>query len=508
MSRPFRPRPLDIHKKLPIVKSVKDLDNDEVSVVSRTILHGHTLGNSDIEPAQPTATTRRNGEIPTPQFVVVESYEKDYSRTFVQPSSYVRGRGSRTEVGEFVEYDLDDEDEDWLQQFNNEKKLLPPESFEWMLYKLELLDHKARERAGGMLTTLGAPVPVLLQQEAALEALRCQDFKPTVLSAVYDYWRTKREQWQKPILRCLQPPPPANDTNPFNVFRPREKIHRPHTRRMQRRENDVQSFEKLRQVRRNLDQARTLLRMLQKREEKKREWLDCEANLQRMQITFKHDSMLDDEVVLGASSAMLTPASRKTVPFKRDDGHGTLNRLNSSVNTPDLVNGHMHLHPTRELTPPSSDGVVLLDHGDHPMRKGKRRRIHQSRVRPSKRIAGLDSLEPVLLFTKPLDTERLTAAGIVPPLDPVRANGLTQVSSPYCFQGRIGRGGRIIFDRWNPLTRTPVGSNIPVFPRSTTTRFHPPPPRLNLEKVNLVVSDPATADGNLTLNENQTMRTS
>ncbi|XP_058083108.1 uncharacterized protein LOC131231045 [Magnolia sinica] len=48
--------------------------------------------------------------------------------------------------------------------------------------------------------------------------------------------------------KATQPPPPVIDTNPYNVFRPREKAHRPHTRRMQRLENNVQSFEKLRQV--------------------------------------------------------------------------------------------------------------------------------------------------------------------------------------------------------------------------------------------------------------------
>nr|GFD18684.1 enhancer of polycomb homolog 2-like [Tanacetum cinerariifolium] len=67
------------------------------------------------------------------------------------------------------------------------------------------------------------------------------------------------------------PPPPATDTNPYNVFRPREKAHRLHTRRMQRRENNVQSFEKLRQVRRNLEQAKNLLEAVIRREEKKRD---------------------------------------------------------------------------------------------------------------------------------------------------------------------------------------------------------------------------------------------
>lgn len=34
---------------------------------------------------------------------------------------------ARAEIGEFVEYDLDNEDEDWLEDFNNERKNLNPE---------------------------------------------------------------------------------------------------------------------------------------------------------------------------------------------------------------------------------------------------------------------------------------------------------------------------------------------------------------------------------------------
>ncbi|MQL73236.1 hypothetical protein Taro_005588 [Colocasia esculenta] len=61
----------------------------------------------------------------------------------------------------------------------------------------------------------------------------------------------------------------------------------------------------------------------------------------------------------------------------------------------------------------------------------------------------MDPHEPVLLFTKPLDRERLAAAGVMLPSD--RSVKTCSVTLPYQFRGRMGRGGRIIFDRWkNP----------------------------------------------------------
>lgn len=34
---------------------------------------------------------------------------------------------ARAELGEFVEYDLDNEDEDWLSELNKDQKILAPE---------------------------------------------------------------------------------------------------------------------------------------------------------------------------------------------------------------------------------------------------------------------------------------------------------------------------------------------------------------------------------------------
>ncbi len=43
--------------------------------------------------------------------------------------------------------------------------------------------------------------------------------REAMLHAVYDYWAGKRKRTGKPMMRRLQAPTPANDTNPYNVFR-------------------------------------------------------------------------------------------------------------------------------------------------------------------------------------------------------------------------------------------------------------------------------------------------
>ncbi|KAL7235559.1 hypothetical protein ACSBR1_018950 [Camellia fascicularis] len=454
----FRPRPLDIHKKLPIVKSVKDFEDDETPTSTRSsqILRPPQEADNEVQqiPSKKVAS-----EIPTPQYVFVDTYERDYSCTFTQPTSYLRARGARAELGDFVEYDLDNEDEDWLQEFNKEKKLLTTEKFEMILFKLEVLDHKARERAGVITATLGSPIPVLLQFDAAAEALLPLSVKYGVLQSIYNYWKEKREQWQKPILRRLQPPPPVNDTNPYNVFRPREKAHRLHTRRMQRRENNVQSFEKLRQVRRNLDQAKTLVEALIKREEKKREVIESEVSLQRLQIKYKHETeLLEDSLALPGLPSFPGKFGSSEEEFMDSD---------------DVAN----IRPPYTL-PGAVQNMPFMDSKLVMVSAGSMKREFRRKNAPNGWLHKLDPLEPVLLFTKPVDTEKLAAAGIVPPSDSSTTTTTTTTmmnnasARSYNFHGRIGRGGRIVFDRWNPLMHTPIDCGnsfyIPPKPRHST----------------------------------------
>ncbi|KAL4205524.1 hypothetical protein AMTRI_Chr01g115030 [Amborella trichopoda] len=440
----FRPRPLDIHKKLPIIKSLKDFEDDDTSTTRNfsQITTRHSLEVAAITDgeAQQTHSKKVASEIPIPQFVVVDTYERDYLSTFTQPASYLRGRGARSELGDFVEYDLDNEDEDWLEEFNNERKILSPERFENLLFKLEVLDHKTRERAGIITPNLGSPVPVLVQLDVAAEALQSQNIRHVIFQSVYNYWKAKRERWQRPILRHLQPPPPVNDTNPYNVFRPREKAHRLHTRRMQRRENNVQSFEKLRQIRRNLDQAKTVLEALIKREEKKREVMKCEVNFQRTQMKYKHETRLFEN---GLALSGFPSFSQRSA--SNDDYF---------IDSKDLTNGYTHNRFGLGTKPPITDSML--------MKREPRRRPPPQGFFKKEKCGMQDPLEPLLLFTKPVDPERLAAAGIRKPPDPPINKALA--ARPYRLRARIGRGGRIIFDRLNPSACTTFSDENSVLP--------------------------------------------
>ncbi|KAI3698967.1 hypothetical protein L2E82_42909 [Cichorium intybus] len=440
----FRPRPLDIHKKLPIVKSIKDFEDDDTPTSTRTqMLRLVAEADNDTQVHQ-VPSKKTVSEIPTPEYVIVDTYERDYSPTFNQPASYLRARGARAEIGDFVEYDLDNEDEDWLQDFNKERLILPAEKFETILFKLEVLDHKARERAGVITPTLGSPIPVVLTFDAAVEALQALSIQYGVFQSIYSYWKEKRERWLKPILRRLQPPPPVNDTNPYNVFRPREKAHRLHTRRMQRRENNVQSFEKLRQVRRNLDQAKNLLEALIKREEKKRDVMESEVSLQRIQMKYKNETeLLEDSLALPEMPS-----------FPQSKFVSSEDEFLETDDFPQNNHNRVRFQPHASM-----DTRVIMPSGGVMKREIRRRPVTYSWLHK------LDPVEPVLLFTKPLVPEKLAAAGIVPPIVPPSGGGHT-------FRGRIGRGGRIVFDRWNPLMHTPIDCGdslyMPPKPRSST----------------------------------------
>jgi enhancer of polycomb-like protein len=78
------------------------------------------------------------------------------------------------------------------------------------------------------------------------------------------------------------------------VFRQREKTNRPQTRR--RRENDQGSFEKMRQIRKNMEMVYAIVELECRREEKKMHAVQCDIDLQMLQIKLRHEPRTLHEV--------------------------------------------------------------------------------------------------------------------------------------------------------------------------------------------------------------------
>ncbi|PWZ14452.1 hypothetical protein Zm00014a_004567 [Zea mays] len=209
-------------------------------------------------------------------------------------------------------------------------------------------------------------------------------------------------------------------------------------------------------VRRNLEQAKALMDALIKREETKREAMECQVNLQRVQMKYKHEAQLvEDGTTLSGFQQTSSRFESSDDDVDSDDTATEQTYIRPAVFHPRFSANKLSVIPPlrikreRELKRrPQQNGCVFK-------RIGKDSSCFSSLVKFIYQLLQIqDPEEPVFLFTRPLDPEKLAAAGIKPPPDPPIENGAT--SPPFRCRGRIGRGGRIIFDRWNPLLRTPI----------------------------------------------------
>lgn len=250
-----------------------------------------------------------------------------------------------------VEYDLDNDDEDWLEAYNrkatgsvvmgvpmgggmgglarfgahasshpvgsshlsgSQSALLSDIKFERMLWKLDLACHDATERAlnanlHGLTEKTSqalAQITGHLSKEEALAILRkAVGGREQTIVDVFHYWLSKRKRGQKPLLRRLQAPTPMSDNDPFHVFRPREKANRPQQRR--RRENSHECLDKMRSMREDLLHALQVSELLVLREKKKRDIVKVDIGFQKFKLQSLHPVLRPrgkEEVEIEASS--------------------------------------------------------------------------------------------------------------------------------------------------------------------------------------------------------------
>jgi hypothetical protein len=267
--RQFRARQLDVNRPMDVIRDESLLDSVEVA---RDVAHGHQTLDADNEKPKMVHVggSKKAKEIPTPITLDVSSYKVDYLPSFLPRNTYIRGKGGSYEDMSFVEYDLDQSDLNWLQENLNAdgQVRLSPERFE-------------RRSAAACSST-----EYLTKADALSMLEETCGGRDTIRNAVYEYWKKKRAEKGKPLLRRLEAPVNYNNPNPMLTFRSRgEARARPQTRR--RRENNPDSLDKLTMIGDNIKQALDLFELLVRRERKKRDLTYC--SIERQQLTLGQD---------------------------------------------------------------------------------------------------------------------------------------------------------------------------------------------------------------------------
>ncbi|TMW56180.1 hypothetical protein Poli38472_008828 [Pythium oligandrum] len=276
----LRPRQIDVHARMRIIRSQEDLVMDEdASGTQPSTTFEELVAHLD-DPQQPvTQKLRRKKNIPIPVTLNVESYVDEVKDDFSVPTSYVRFQNvpSASEDNK-VELDIELAEMKWLKYHPKYGDNGDPRYQITLVTLAKMLD--CLEKASAMI------VPNVISLAEAEEVFAKQlGMVKTPLNRVtvdvYNYWAQKRQALKRPLLRKFWPQTPLNDTNPHLVFRPREKER---YKLRKHRKNDMEGYRKLQQLRGDFEQVRHLLDLVKRRERAKRLQIDFLDEIRRQAV--------------------------------------------------------------------------------------------------------------------------------------------------------------------------------------------------------------------------------
>ncbi|KAG7385899.1 Enhancer of polycomb 2 [Phytophthora pseudosyringae] len=285
----LRPRQIDIHARMRIIREEEDLDADDDGSAGSSQPHAtfrQLVVNLAARQQAGSQSKRKKKDIPIPVILAVPTYDISVPADFDVPTSYVRfqalprdedaaGSEGLGPEPQDVEVDLDLDDMRWLRRHpkygvdGDPRYQLSQERFGQMLDALE----KASALLNPNVMTLAEAEDVFAKRlgmhKTPLNRVTCD---------VYAYWAAKRQKLRRPLLRRFWPQTPLNDTNPHAVFRPREKER---YKLRKHRKNDLEGFRKLQQLRVDFERVRRLMDLVRRRERAKRLQLDFLDEIRR-----------------------------------------------------------------------------------------------------------------------------------------------------------------------------------------------------------------------------------
>jgi len=196
-------------------------------------------------------------EIPIPNVRPVADYEQSYKRVkqFNRPQNYIEYNDTMTEgLGHLIEYDLDDEDIQFLQEINEEQEILTDDKFEFIV---DMLEKESFYNYNG-------EVPSFQDVEQILRTIPLE-----IMTAVYSYWKNRRMEGHPLIPRFSLMRSDLVLSSPYSAFR----THKDQFKKKHRR-NDLNAFVKMRKLRQEMEKSRLILETIIKREKEKRQLIE------------------------------------------------------------------------------------------------------------------------------------------------------------------------------------------------------------------------------------------
>eukprot|EP00743_Colponemidia_sp_Colp-15_P002064 GILK01002239.1.p1 GENE.GILK01002239.1~~GILK01002239.1.p1 ORF type:complete len:502 (-),score=104.27 GILK01002239.1:267-1772(-) len=413
MSRPnFRPRPIDINRKLPVVRSVDDLTFEDENGTMHTITNLDEAGlgeDSYVVQTEQKVTKQKN--IPIPDILEVPNYAANYGAKFERPPTYIRyRRKTEEELNAIVEYDLLLDDEEWLKKFNGGKNTLSEDKMELMI--------DAFEKA------TGSGAEIIIYEGVRLVQTKGIFQRQAVIEAVWQYWKEKRKRLKRPLLRRFWPPPNPDDTSPNVCFRPRErermKLRKP-------RKNDSEMYQKMKRLKDDFEKLRRVLELVKRRERTKKDMLKTEQMLLDQQRGEKFDPNYENSewkvVRLATRQEKLTKTKELADKLKQA-------ALKRKIQQQALASSGVTPAPKKRPAPPLDDDFDLK-HVDKAIKfEEEEGTVH----------FGFELAAAAAALIKAADNKGWE-------YDTFGVKTSASGRSGYRSRGRVGRGGRIIIDR-------------------------------------------------------------
>lgn len=202
-------------------------------------------------------------------------YDQLYKLTFSQPATYIRF-SSTVEDSCGCAYDMNDKDDAYLKSFN-EKRNASTQCSEDQFEEIMNLFEETAQAKQPYAAVDNPPVLAYEEMESAIDENLFDDLLRSFAKEIYEHWKTRRlEDGNKSLLPGLKFETGADtdDADPYVCFRRRE------VRQIRKtRGRDAHSAEKLKKLRKELEEARKLMASIRQREILKREQLAVERQL-------------------------------------------------------------------------------------------------------------------------------------------------------------------------------------------------------------------------------------